>query len=69
MRQSRAEQRREDLILNISSLIASCADSSDEQQENLLDEIAERIFEYKKSKLESKKDRIAMQDYFKEILN
>ncbi len=62
-------QSREDLILSISSLIASCADSNEEQQESLLDEIAERINEYKKSRLENKKDRIAMQDYFKEILN
>jgi hypothetical protein len=62
-------QSREDLILSISSLIASCADSNEEQQESLLDEIAERICEYKKSRLENKKDRIAMQDYFKEILN
>lgn len=62
-------QSREDLILSISSLIASCTDSTEEEQEILLDEIAERIFEYKKSRLENKKDRIAMQDYFKEILN
>ena len=62
-------QSREDLILSISSLIASCTDSTEEQQESLLDEIAERISEYKKSRLENKKDRIAMQDYFKEILN
>ena len=61
-------QSREDLILSISSLIASCTDSTEEQQESLLDEIAERISEYKKSRLENKKDRIAMQDYFKEIL-
>ena len=62
-------QSRKDLILNISSLLASCTDSTEEQQESLLDEIAERISEYKKSRLENKKDRIAMQDYFKEILN
>lgn len=63
-------QSREDLILNLSSLIASCEAANDKDlQEDLLDLIVERITEYKKSKLESKKDRIAMQDYFKEILN
>lgn len=60
---------REDLILNISSLIASCVGSNDKDlQETLLDEIVERITEYKKSRLEHKKDIAAMQDYFKELL-